>query len=193
MTTAIGFQIRAGGSSVSLIDLFYPVGSIYQSTVSANPSTFMGGVWRQLQNRFLLGAGSKVAGETGGEEDHVLTNAEMPVHDHDMKRGSALVFIGGDGKWLPDFQATGTASGTNATGVGSVGVNGGGLLTTICRRTKLFTCGSALHRRGDRLCGLVSRAEARSKRTARSQSTAYSCHGATITQVRIGRERLGRR
>lgn len=32
-------------AGISLIDMFYPVGSIYMSTVSTNPSSFMGGTW----------------------------------------------------------------------------------------------------------------------------------------------------
>lgn len=36
-------NLKLGG--VSLIDMFYPVGSIYMSTSSTNPSSFMGGTW----------------------------------------------------------------------------------------------------------------------------------------------------
>lgn len=36
-------NLKLGG--ISLIDMFYPVGSIYMSTSSTNPSDFMGGTW----------------------------------------------------------------------------------------------------------------------------------------------------
>lgn len=36
-------NLKLGG--INLIDMFYPVGSIYMSAVSTNPSNFMGGTW----------------------------------------------------------------------------------------------------------------------------------------------------
>lgn len=61
----------------------YPVGSVYISTVSTSPAQLFGGSWEQLQNRFLLGAGSSyTAGRTGGSATHTLTINEMPRHDH---------------------------------------------------------------------------------------------------------------
>lgn len=59
-----------GGISVgdkSLLDLIYPVGSIYMSVSNVSPQTFFGGTWERIQDRFLLAAGSTyAAGSTGG-------------------------------------------------------------------------------------------------------------------------------
>ena len=53
----------------------YPIGSIYLSVNSTNPSTFFGGTWTQIQNTFLLAAGtSYTAGATGGTTTHSHTN-----------------------------------------------------------------------------------------------------------------------
>lgn len=61
----------------------YPVGAIYLSVSSTSPETLFGGKWEQIQNRFLLAAGSSYsAGETGGEATHTLTTDEMPQHAH---------------------------------------------------------------------------------------------------------------
>lgn len=61
----------------------YPVGSIYLSVNSANPSTLFGGTWERIQDVFLLAAGSQyIAGSTGGEAEHTLTVKEMPSHNH---------------------------------------------------------------------------------------------------------------
>ena len=61
----------------------YPVGSIYMSVNSTNPSTLFGGTWEQLKDRFLLAAGNTYsAGSTGGEATHKLTVKEMPSHKH---------------------------------------------------------------------------------------------------------------
>lgn len=60
-------------------NLIYPVGSIYMSTVNVNPATLFGGTWEQLEDRFLLGAGTNyTAGDTGGEATHTLTDGELP-------------------------------------------------------------------------------------------------------------------
>lgn len=67
----------------SLLDYLHPVGSIYQSTDPTSPADLFGGTWEQVKDRFLLAAGdSHAAGSTGGEEEHILTAAEMANHTH---------------------------------------------------------------------------------------------------------------
>ncbi len=73
-----------------MLDLVYPVGSIYQSVTNVNPSETLGGTWEQIQNRFLLAAGSNyAAGSTGGEAAHTLTTSEMPAHTHTFSGASS--------------------------------------------------------------------------------------------------------
>lgn len=68
-----------------IVDLIYPIGSIYMSVNSTSPASLFGGTWTQLQNRFLLGAGSSYsAGATGGASTHVLEVSEMPSHSHGL-------------------------------------------------------------------------------------------------------------
>lgn len=63
-------------------NLIYPVGSIYMSTDSTDPSLLFGGTWEQLKDTFLLAAGQTYsAGAIGGEATHTLTTTEMPAHD----------------------------------------------------------------------------------------------------------------
>lgn len=66
-------------SFVNLLDIIYPVGSIYQSMNSLSPASTVGGTWVAITT-FLYG--STTSGETGGEEKHTLTIAEMPKHRH---------------------------------------------------------------------------------------------------------------
>lgn len=62
-----------------LLDLIYPVGSIYMSANATSPASFIGGSWERIQGRFLLAASSSyTAGSTGGEATHTLTEAELP-------------------------------------------------------------------------------------------------------------------
>ena len=64
---------------------YYPVGSIFLAVNNINPSTYFGGTWVQIKDRFLLTAGSTyTAGNTGGEATHTLTVDEMPSHTHEQ-------------------------------------------------------------------------------------------------------------
>jgi hypothetical protein len=61
----------------------YPVGSIYMSVSSTSPATLFGGTWEQIQDTFLLAAGTTyTAGTTGGSSSHILTTDELPSHTH---------------------------------------------------------------------------------------------------------------
>lgn len=70
-------------ANLGIVNLIYPVGSIYMSVNSTSPSTLFGGTWTQIQDTFLLAAGSSyTAGTTGGESTHTLTISEIPAHTH---------------------------------------------------------------------------------------------------------------
>jgi microcystin-dependent protein len=64
---------------VNLLDIVYPVGSIYHSMNATSPASTIGGTWTQLKT-FLYG--STTAKQTGGEATHTLTVDEMPAHAH---------------------------------------------------------------------------------------------------------------
>ena len=79
--TELPSSVVVGGKT--LLNLIYPVGSIYMSVSSTSPATFIGGTWERIQDKFLLSAGSAYsAGSTGGEVTHTLTESEMPDHLH---------------------------------------------------------------------------------------------------------------
>lgn len=62
----------------------FPVGAIYQSTNSTSPASIYGGSWTSLTDgRFLRPYGSW--NNLGGENEHKLTVAEMPSHDHALR------------------------------------------------------------------------------------------------------------
>lgn len=66
-----------------MVNVIYPIGSIYMSVNSTNPETLFGGTWEQIKDTFLLSAGDTyIAGTTGGEAEHTLTIDEMPSHSH---------------------------------------------------------------------------------------------------------------
>ena len=77
----------------SNFDKVYPVGSIYISTSSANPSTIYGGTWERYgQGKTLVGLNESetefsTINKTGGEKTHTLTINEMPSHNHQIGSG----------------------------------------------------------------------------------------------------------
>lgn len=72
------YSERPDGTMLSVVDLIYPVGSIYMSVNSADPGTLFGGTWQQIKDRFLLSAGDTyAAGNTGGS-----AKATLPSHTH---------------------------------------------------------------------------------------------------------------
>ena len=67
----------------NMVDLIYPVGSIYMSANDTSPSILFGGEWERIKDRFLLAAGDTYStGSIGGEATHTLTVNEMPSHNH---------------------------------------------------------------------------------------------------------------
>lgn len=81
-----------------LIDTIYPVGSIYMSVDSTSPATLFGGTWSQIEDTFLLAAGSSYsAGSTGGSADAVIVqhNHTQNQHRH-QPDDSNLRFLTGD-------------------------------------------------------------------------------------------------
>lgn len=70
----------------TLLDWTHPVGSIYMSSESTDPSSLFGGTWERLKGGFIYGAvESYGAGNGSGTSTngHTLTEDEMPAHKHE--------------------------------------------------------------------------------------------------------------
>lgn len=105
----------SSGTGGNLIDMFYPVGTIYMSAdANFNPNTSWGGTWIKIEEKFLLGSGTnKVLGSTGGEETHTLTTEEMPQHTHNLAGDGTFNITGQfqvqSGSRMPGFSGFGGA------------------------------------------------------------------------------------
>lgn len=112
-----------------ILGLVYPVGSIYMSVNNVSPQTFIGGTWTQIQNTFLLAAGSSyAAGSTGGEATHKLTTAEMPSHTHTQNAHTHTTPPHTHSFWTNDSWSSNCVGGigrTAARGLGFVEQSGG--------------------------------------------------------------------
>lgn len=88
---ADGWTLKIRGRTIA--DLIYPVGSIYMSVNSISPAALFGGTWEQIEDTFLLSAGSTYTpGNTGGSATHAhttgnctLTVNQIPSHTHGLK------------------------------------------------------------------------------------------------------------
>lgn len=79
--------------SIKLVDLFYPIGSIYLSLNNTSPADLFGGVWKQIEDCFLLTAGINFsAGGTGGQSEVFLTadQCTLKAHHHAFTRPTVL-------------------------------------------------------------------------------------------------------
>ena len=80
---ASAIHTHTSSDITDLYNLIYPIGSIYLSVNSVDPSTLFGGTWEKIKDKFLLSDGDTYSiGSTGGEATHTLTIDEMPSHNH---------------------------------------------------------------------------------------------------------------
>ena len=79
----------------NLIDVVYPVGSIYMSVNTVSPSVLFGfGVWEKIEDKFLLGSGTTYTnGSTGGSADAVIVS-----HSHTASADGEYIVTSGDPK-----------------------------------------------------------------------------------------------
>lgn len=106
--------------------LVYPVGSIYMSNKSTNPSSLFGGTWVEWgKGRVPVGVNTSDPNfssveKTGGASTVTLTTKQIPSHTHHIG-GEAINYNGKyavEGSGFYTAQLTGSVSRTDATGEG---------------------------------------------------------------------------
>ncbi len=124
-------DIYSCGSKLPSFDLVYPIGSIYLSVLSTNPSIFFGGTWVALPDRFLVGAGTTFgAGSAAGTMSHVHSTTD---HLHTLNAGYAMFNMYTGYNYMrriatPQYYDTHKTSGTYSTSntTNSFGIQLGG-------------------------------------------------------------------
>ena len=86
-------QSASVGTETNILQLVYPLGSVYISTTPVNPAVLFGfGTWEQIQDVFLLAAGATYAvGSTGGEAEHMMTVDETVLHGNEKDAAARIV------------------------------------------------------------------------------------------------------
>ena len=83
--TCTKFSDQLTTLQTTIINKIYPVGSIYISYNSTNPSSLFGGTWENYgSGRVLKGINSGTAGTTGGSDTVTLKEANLPSHSHSI-------------------------------------------------------------------------------------------------------------
>lgn len=83
MTTAANISFKNSTAWISLLNLVYPVGSLYFSSNNTSPANRFGGTWSQLTNAVVRAYNGW--GYTGSDT-HAITVNEMPKHYHPMSQ-----------------------------------------------------------------------------------------------------------
>lgn len=111
-TTINGKSIKQNGRT--LLDTFYPVGSIFITTVNTNPSSYMGGTWVRFGNGQTLVGVNENDGDfnsvqkSGGSKSHTIDYSNFPARATIQKswKGGTVSYApwqGGSvsaGKWI---------------------------------------------------------------------------------------------
>jgi hypothetical protein len=110
-----GAEVQVSGTDI--FETIYPVGTIYQSTVSTNPATLFGvGTWTALEDRFLIGeSATYAAASTGGQADAIVPNHTHPMKGtQTVQSGSGINVHAAAGTGLTTGAASSGESVTNA-------------------------------------------------------------------------------
>lgn len=137
----------------------YPIGSVYFTTVNANPNTILRGAenseWTQIKGKYIRALNDNES-TTGGSDTITLTVANLPSHTHDAPQGDSskndYVFEVSRQNGLACTGrvqlATSTTSGyyantTNKNAADSIGINDL-QAGTMCKSTKPTGSGTAI-------------------------------------------------
>lgn len=108
-------------SSCGLLDLIYPVGSLYWSSKATSPDTLFGGTWTRIKDKFLWAMGdTDTVKATGGAKTVSLTSDNLPAHKHNFSAtattGAAIPSASGVSQLLGTFSYKGI-EGVSASGI----------------------------------------------------------------------------
>jgi microcystin-dependent protein len=128
----------------NLLEIIYPVGSLYLSVLATNPNDLFGfGTWEAIgAGRMLVGQDSGDADfdtleETGGAKTVTLTEAQLPAHTHAVTdpghthvQGVNSATTGGTSGYTPDTSTntrvnSGYSTSSATTGITNQNTGGG--------------------------------------------------------------------
>lgn len=124
MARLSGFHLE-GGIGKTMLDLVYPVNSLYLTAGSENPATVLGGTWTKLTGGVLAAAGTSgyaAAGATGGSKK--IGVSQMPRHTHTMMKTNWQDWASND-QGIKNRMCVATGATAGVDGLGIVNNTGG--------------------------------------------------------------------
>lgn len=128
MAGEMASTLSTGLDTVAVVNLIYPVGSIYISVTSTNPGSLFGGTWEAFgSGKTLVGIDTTDADfdtveETGGAKTVTLTSAQsgLPSHNHTQNAHTHTQDAHLHDIWAPssNLAASGSAIGNEFVGSG---------------------------------------------------------------------------
>lgn len=102
-----------------MLELCYPIGSMYISTVNVSPATFLGGTWIQHEGYVLRGATSNVTAGTQGQTNDggadSVTVSSVASHNHDQNSHNHVSTTDYNARALSNTVSGSTAMGAQGT------------------------------------------------------------------------------
>lgn len=83
MIYASSIKIKDSTTYHSLLDIFYPIGSVYISTNNTRPADFLGGTWAPISEENAVLRAANTYGLTGSDTCTLTTN-QIPAHNHSI-------------------------------------------------------------------------------------------------------------
>lgn len=121
--SAIKFKIGDTWSDL-VLDLVYPVGSLYMSINSTSPAILFGGSWAAIENRMIIGASTTYTVEaTGGSATTTISSANLPTHVHSV--GAHSHGLNSHTHSIPKHGHTYTRPTVSSSGAVTNGITGG--------------------------------------------------------------------
>lgn len=131
--TVNSISTKESSSSINF-DEIYPIGSVYLSVNSTNPSIYFGGTWEQINGYYLYAGntnetgGSNISGTSSGNTGATtLTLSQIPSHTHSIPSLSGTAAYSGDHAHNIGADFDGAAAYQRYT-VHSTGTSGAGYL-----------------------------------------------------------------
>lgn len=90
----------------NLLDIIYPINSLYMSFDSTSPAQSIGGSWNQIIGKVIRGNDDI---DAGGNDTHTLTESQIPSHAHSYYPRV---------DWIDSTNASGVALAVNGTLIG---------------------------------------------------------------------------
>ena len=69
---------------VNLMNIIYPVGSIYITTNATSPASSIGGTWTQIKDCLLAASGNTYNSVGGYNGNDMISSVAMPEHQHEV-------------------------------------------------------------------------------------------------------------